>query len=71
MSTGASRASYHRICTGRTLVMTRRRAPAIKRFGYRGSNFIDRAVDNTLAEFDSDLLTAWMTDLDKELDKLK
>jgi|TARA_Y100000401_G_C8306641_1_gene217350 hypothetical protein len=43
----------------------------IKRFGYRGSNFIDRAVDNTLAEFDSDLLTAWMTDLDKELDKLK
>jgi hypothetical protein len=44
---------------------------AIKRFGYSGSNFIDRAVNNVLNEFDDDLLTAWMSGLEEELNKIK
>lgn len=44
---------------------------AIKRFGYSGSNFIDRAVNNVMNEFDDDLLTAWMSGLEEELNKIK
>ena len=44
---------------------------AIKRFGYKGSNFIDRAVNNVMNEFDDDLLTAWMSGLEEELNKIK
>jgi len=44
---------------------------AIKRFGYSGSNFIDRAVNNVMNEFDDDLLTAWMSGLEDELNKIK
>lgn len=44
---------------------------AIQRFGYSGSNFIDRAVNNVLNEFDDELLTAWMIGLEEELNKIK
>ena len=44
---------------------------AIQRFGYSGSNFIDRAVNNVLNEFDDDLLAAWVSGLDEELNKIK
>jgi hypothetical protein len=44
---------------------------AIQRFGYSGSNFIDRAINNVLNEFDDDLLTAWMSGLEEELNKIK
>ena len=47
------------------------RKGAIKRFGYSGSNFIDRAVNNVMNEFDDDLLTAWMSGLEDELNKIK
>ena len=43
----------------------------IKRFGYSGSNFIDRAVNNVINEFDDDLLTAWISGLEEELNKIK
>lgn len=43
----------------------------IKRFGYSGSNFIDRAVNNVMNEFDDDLLSAWVSGLDEELNKIK
>ena len=43
----------------------------IKRFRYSGSNFIDRAVNNVLNEFDDDLLSAWVSGLDEELNKIK
>ena len=43
----------------------------IKRFGYKGSNFIDRAVNNIENEFDEDILTAFSSEIDKELEKIK
>lgn len=42
----------------------------IKRFGYSGSNFIDRAVNDSMNVFGDDLLTAFMKDLEAELDKI-
>ena len=44
---------------------------AIKRFGYSGSNFIDRAVNNVMNEFDDDLLSAWVSGLDEQLNKIE
>jgi hypothetical protein len=43
----------------------------IKRLGYAGARFIDRAVNNAMNQFDSDLLEAFTIDLQKELDKIK
>ncbi len=43
----------------------------IKRFGYKGSNFIDRAINNTLDEFDDAILEAFNKELTKEFDKIK
>ena len=43
----------------------------IKRLGYGGAKFIDRAVNNAMNQFDSDLLEAFMIDIQKELDKIK
>ena len=43
----------------------------IKRFGYKGSNFIDRAINNTLSEFDDTILEAFNKELTKEFDKIK
>jgi hypothetical protein len=43
----------------------------IKRFGYKGSNFIDRAINNIENEFDNDILTAFSSEIDKELEKIK
>jgi len=43
----------------------------IKRLGYNGAKFIDRAVNNAMNQFDSDLLQAFTIDLQKELDKIK
>jgi len=43
----------------------------IKRFGYKGSNFLDRAINNVINEFDDDLLTAWMSGLEDELNKIE
>ena len=47
------------------------RRGAIKRFGYSGSNFIDRAVNNVMNEFDDDLLSAWVSGLDEQLNKIE
>ena len=46
------------------------REGTIKRFGYSGSNFIDRAVNDSMNVFGNDLLTAFMKDLEAELDKI-
>lgn len=43
----------------------------IKRFAYKGSNFIDRAVNNIENEFDEDILAAFSSEIDKELEKIK
>lgn len=43
----------------------------IERLGYKGSNFIDRAINNTLDEFDDAILEAFNKELTKEFDKIK
>ena len=43
----------------------------IKRFGYKGSNFIDRAVNNVLGEFDDTLLDAFSKDIEEAINKIK
>jgi len=43
----------------------------IERLGYKGSNFIDRAINNTLDEFDDTILEAFNKELTKEFDKIK
>lgn len=46
------------------------REGTIKRFNYKGSNFIDRAVNDSINIFGDDLLNAFMKDLEVELDKI-
>ena len=60
-----------RIQSARAIADSIYKKGTIKRFGYKGSNFIDRAVNNVMNEFDDDLLTAWMSGLEEELNKIK
>ena len=43
----------------------------LKGLRYKGSNFIDRAVNNIENEFDEDILAAFSSEIDKELEKIK
>ena len=43
----------------------------LKDFQFKGSNFIDRAINNTLGEFDDAILEAFNKELTKEFDKIK
>jgi hypothetical protein len=43
----------------------------LKYFQFKGSNFIDRAINNTLGEFDDAILEAFNKELTKEFDKIK
>lgn len=43
----------------------------LKEFEFKGSNFIDRAINNTLDEFDDAILEAFNKELTKEFDKIK
>lgn len=43
----------------------------LKKFEFKGSNFIDRAINNTLGEFDDAILEAFNKELTKEFDKIK
>ena len=47
------------------------REGTLKDFQFKGSNFIDRAINNTLDEFDDALLEAFDKELTKEFDKIK
>ena len=43
----------------------------LEKFQFKGSNFIDRAINNTLSEFDDTILEAFNKELTKEFDKIK
>ena len=43
----------------------------LEKFQFKGSNFIDRAINNTLDEFDDAILEAFNKELTKEFDKIK
>ena len=47
------------------------RRGTLKKFQFKGSNFIDRAINNTLDEFDDAILEAFNKELTKEFDKIK
>jgi len=47
------------------------RRGTLKKFQFKGSNFIDRAINNTLSEFDDTILEAFNKELTKEFDKIK
>lgn len=47
------------------------RRGTLKEFQFKGSNFIDRAINNTLGEFDDTILEAFNKELTKEFDKIK
>ena len=47
------------------------RRGTLKEFQFKGSNFIDRAINNTLDEFDDAILEAFNKELTKEFDKIK
>lgn len=47
------------------------RRGTLKYFKFKGSNFIDRAINNTLDEFDDAILEAFNKELTKEFDKIK
>ena len=47
------------------------RRGTLKYFEFKGSNFIDRAINNTLDEFDDAILEAFNKELTKEFDKVK
>ena len=47
------------------------RRGTLKYFEFKGSNFIDRAINNTLDEFDDAILEAFNKELTKEFDKIK
>ena len=47
------------------------RRGTLKNFEFKGSNFIDRAINNTLDEFDDAILEAFNKELTKEFDKIK
>ena len=46
------------------------RRGTLKDFQFKGSNFIDRAINNTLDEFDDAILEAFNKELTKEFDKI-
>ena len=47
------------------------RRGTLEKFQFKGSNFIDRAINNTLSEFDDAILEAFNKELTKEFDKIK
>ena len=47
------------------------RRGTLEKFQFKGSNFIDRAINNTLSEFDDTILEAFNKELTKEFDKIK